>query len=69
MSFAREAGVELSLDDFDKLSESIPVISKVIQQAATIVIHKGVRGVVQQNRILPYIIVTERSIGDAYSLI
>ena len=38
LSFAREAGVELSLDDFDKLSESIPVISKVIPTGkATIV--------------------------------
>lgn len=38
LSFAREAGVELSLDDFDKLSESIPVISRVIPTGkATIV--------------------------------
>ncbi|MCE5202078.1 MAG: dihydroxy-acid dehydratase [Synergistaceae bacterium] len=30
LSLAREVGVELTLDDFDKLSESIPVISRVI---------------------------------------
>jgi dihydroxy-acid dehydratase len=30
LSFAREVGVELTLDDFDRLSETIPVISKVI---------------------------------------
>lgn len=30
LSIAREVGVELSLDDFDKLSETIPVISRVI---------------------------------------
>ena len=38
LSIAREVGVELSLDDFDKLSESIPVISRVIPTGkATIV--------------------------------
>jgi len=30
LSFAREVGAELSLDDFDRLSRTIPVISKVI---------------------------------------
>lgn len=30
LSFAREVGVELTLDDFDRLSESVPVISRVI---------------------------------------
>jgi dihydroxy-acid dehydratase len=30
LSFAREVGVELTLDDFDRLSETIPVISRVI---------------------------------------
>lgn len=30
LSFAREAGVELTLDDFDRLSAQIPVISRVI---------------------------------------
>ena len=30
LSFAREVGVELTLDDFDKLSEVIPVVSRVI---------------------------------------
>ena len=38
LSFAREVGVELTLDDFDKLSESVPVISRVIPTGkATIV--------------------------------
>ena len=30
LSFAREVGVELTLDDFDRLSEAVPVISRVI---------------------------------------
>lgn len=30
LSFAREVGVELTLDDFDRLSETVPVISRVI---------------------------------------
>lgn len=30
LSFAREVGVELTLDDFDRLSRAIPVISRVI---------------------------------------
>lgn len=30
LSFAREVGVELTLDDFDKLSDMIPVVSRVI---------------------------------------
>lgn len=30
LSFAREVGVELTLDDFDRLSDTIPVISRVI---------------------------------------
>jgi dihydroxy-acid dehydratase len=30
LSFAREVGVELTLDDFDRLSGTIPVISRVI---------------------------------------
>jgi len=30
LSFARELGVELTLDDFDRLSRQVPVISKVI---------------------------------------
>lgn len=30
LSFARELGIELTLDDFDRLSRQVPVISKVI---------------------------------------
>ena len=38
LSFAREVGVELTLDDFDKLSETIPVISRVIPTGKATVI-------------------------------
>lgn len=38
LSFAREVGVELTLDDFDKLSESIPVISRVIPTGSATII-------------------------------
>ena len=38
LSFAREVGVELTLDDFDKLSETIPVISRVIPTGKSTVI-------------------------------
>ena len=38
LSFAREVGAELTLDDFDRLSDAIPVISRVIPTGrATIV--------------------------------
>ena len=38
LSFAREVGAELTLDDFDKLSETIPVISRVIPTGKATVI-------------------------------
>lgn len=38
LSFAREVGVELTLDDFDKLSETIPAISRVIPTGKATVI-------------------------------
>lgn len=38
LSIAREVGVELSLDDFDRLSEEIPVISRVIPTGRATVI-------------------------------
>ncbi len=43
LSFAREVGVELTLDDFDRLSESIPVISRVIPtgRASVIDLHNA----------------------------
>ncbi len=38
LSFAREVGVELTLDDFDRLSEAVPVISRVIPTGAASVV-------------------------------
>ena len=38
LSFAREVGVELTLDDFDKLSSYVPVISRVIPTGKATVI-------------------------------
>lgn len=38
LSFAREVGVELTLDDFDRLSREIPVISRVIPTGRATVI-------------------------------
>ena len=38
LSIAREVGVELTLDDFDRLSETVPVISRVIPTGKATVI-------------------------------
>ena len=43
LSFARELGIDLSLDDFDRLSRKVPVISRVIPtgKATVIDLHKA----------------------------
>lgn len=43
LSFAREVGVELTLDDFDRLSRTIPVVSRVIPtgRASVIDLHNA----------------------------
>ncbi|MDN5336174.1 MAG: dihydroxy-acid dehydratase [Synergistales bacterium] len=43
LSFARELGINLSLDDFDRLSRKVPVISRVIPtgKATVIDLHKA----------------------------
>lgn len=38
ISFARELGIDLGLDDFDRLSRSVPVISKVIPTGSATVV-------------------------------
>jgi len=75
LSFAREVGVELTLDDFDRLSETIPVISRVIPTGGASVIDLyhagGVPAVIGEMRSFLHkecITVSGHTIGDIAKL-
>ncbi len=65
LSFARELGVELTLDDFDRLSQEVPVVSRVIPtgKASVVDLHNagGVRAVMGE--MYRYLDGSARSVG------
>lgn len=71
LSFAREVGVELTLDDFDRLSEAVPVISRVIPTGKASVVDLyhagGVPAVIGEMKDFLYkdcVTVSGRTIGE-----